>query len=167
MEPGLGAANVTAMYQTELQSCAPRKRQRNSVLGSLELFRATAPEITFTGMLIFLYVCENPGVGVQALADLCMTTAATTSRGTRQLFAPDKDGALAPGLGLILNVDDATDHRARGFYLTAKGRELRDRLNQIIERANSIEARPVGERSRLELIPSSWPGDTPQEGEGR
>ena len=127
----------------------PAARRRNAILHGVELFRATAPATNLTGILIFLYVCENPGVSVQSLADLLGLSAATASRSARALLAHGADGALPPYADLLVLVGDVADRRGREFYLSSRGVQLRGRLNEAIERAVQIDESSQGPIARL------------------
>lgn len=113
-------------------------RHRNAVLESLELFREQSPNIWVSNMLAFLYVCENEGINVKELAQVCRFNEATASRSIRSLAEKDTPGALPPALGLIELVQNPQDGRGRLLRLTEKGRRLRDELDGIIRAGHPI-----------------------------
>ena len=64
-------------------------RHRNSFLDGLEVMRRAYPDLSATGVLVLLYVAENPGINVAALAHLCRASVATSSRAVRALLSTD------------------------------------------------------------------------------
>ena len=116
----------------------PTPRRRNTVLAALELFRELGLELRMSSALGFLYVCENEGLNIQELAYVCRFNKATASRSIRALAPPDSAGALYPALGLVELFPDPADTRGRLVFLTAKGQELRDRLDALIAEAVPI-----------------------------
>lgn len=113
-------------------------RRRDSLLEALLAFKALAPRISVNEIVAFLYVCENEGLSVQELAYLAGLTQSTASRSLRALGQADSGWAQPPALGLVeafLNPDDARSHVV---HLSAKGRELRERLDGVIRRAVTI-----------------------------
>jgi DNA-binding MarR family transcriptional regulator len=112
-------------------------RRRNSLLQSLEQFRAMDPGLVITDLVVFLYVCENEGLNVKELAQVSRLTEATASRRARALGEPDAQGAMAPSIGL-LEAFQGEDGRARLIYLTEKGRRVRDQLQRTIATADPI-----------------------------
>jgi DNA-binding MarR family transcriptional regulator len=109
-----------------------RRRRRNSLLESLEIFRKQYPTFTLGMIVTFLYACENEGASVRDLAGLCGLADGTVSRNVRSLADPDEPGALPPCAGLLTLRDDPYDARLRLVHLTDAGRVLRDRLDEII-----------------------------------
>src|ERR1700761_7005863 len=99
-----------------------RKRRRNSVLESLEILRRNYPEIGLTGILVLLYVAENPGISIAEVAEVSGLTDATASRTVRALVAEDAEGALAPALGLLEAARNPHDARGRALTLSERGR---------------------------------------------
>ena len=113
------------------------RRQRSCILSAVEVFRTVGADLNLSEILCFLYVCENEGIGIKALASLCGLTVATTSRSVRDLC----DGrANRVGAGLMIMEVTAIDLRGRTVYLSPKGLELRDRLNGFIAEARPIES---------------------------
>lgn len=117
-------------------------RRRNTLLAGLVLLRKLAPDITFSEMLAFLYVAENPGVRVKELAALMDTTNATASRASRALLKEGEPGARTPAYGWLLMASNGREAVSRHLYLTEAGVELVQRLDALIE-----SARPIGVRA--------------------
>lgn len=115
-------------------------RRRNSLLQALETFRAMDPGLVITDLVVFLYVCENEGLNVKELAQVSRLTEATASRRARALGEPDAPGAMAPSVGLV-EAFQGDDGRARLIYLTERGRQVRDQLQEVIGAADPIVAR--------------------------
>jgi DNA-binding MarR family transcriptional regulator len=112
-----------------------RRRRRNSLLESLEIFRKQHPSFTLGMIVTFLYACENEGASVRDLAGLCGLADGTVSRNVRSLAPADEPGALPPCAGLLTLRDDPHDARLRLVHLTEAGRSLRARLDDIIRAA--------------------------------
>ena len=113
-------------------------RRRNSCLQALEEVRALSTAATLKDVVAFLYVCENEGINLRELAQVCGFTHSTASRTARSLAPSGSAGALPPALGWIELRTDPRDDRGRTLHLTSDGRRLRDRIDQLI-----AEARPV------------------------
>jgi DNA-binding MarR family transcriptional regulator len=113
-------------------------RTRNGLLQALHLFKAIDPRISVNEVIAFLYAAENEGLTVQEVARLARLTQSTASRSLRALGPKDSPWSQAPALGLLeayLNPDDARSHV---IQLSAKGRELRERLDAIIRQSVTI-----------------------------
>jgi DNA-binding MarR family transcriptional regulator len=123
-------------------SAAPRRR--NSCLQVLEELRGLSPAVTLKDVVAFLYVCENEGINVRELAQVCGFTDSTASRTARSLVPAGAVGALPPALGLIELRVDPRDDRSRTLHLTERGRRMRDLTEQLIAEARPV--RPEAER---------------------
>lgn len=113
-------------------------RSRNSLIEALALFRGLNPTITVNEIVTFLYTCENEGLNVQELAYVAQMTEPTASRSVRSFGPPGSEWARPPGCGLIEAFLNPQDGRSRVLHLTPAGREVRDRLDEIIRRAVAI-----------------------------
>jgi DNA-binding MarR family transcriptional regulator len=113
-------------------------RRRNSCLQALEEIRTLSRAATLKDVVAFLYICENEGMNLRELAQVCGFTDSTASRTARSLTPPGSAGALPPALGLVELRADPRDDRGRTLHLTEPGRRLRDRIDRLI-----AEARPV------------------------
>ena len=113
-------------------------RARNGLLQALHLFKALDPRVSVNEVIAFLYAAENEGLTVQEMATVAKLTQSTASRSLRALGPPDSEWSQQPALGLLeayLNPDDARSHV---IQLSARGRELRDRLDAIIRQSVTI-----------------------------
>lgn len=126
------------MRRPETREPARRLRRRNTITEALETFRSTPAPGTISAFIAFLYVCENEGIGLRALCQLCKVQLATGSRTVRGLAKRDAMGALPPYAGLIEIFQDPDDERARMIFLTEEGGGLRDRLQVVITKATPI-----------------------------
>lgn len=121
---------------------APREsviRRRDTILAGLEAFRGVDPGITVTGIVTFLYVCENEGISMTELASIAGLRTATASRAIRALGVPGVRGSLPPALGLV-DVRNFGPHlNSKTLFLTDAGRGLKDRLNGLIRDAVAID----------------------------
>jgi DNA-binding MarR family transcriptional regulator len=113
-------------------------RARNVLLQALHLFKALDPRVSVNEVIAFLYAAENEGLTVQEMATVAKLTQSTASRSLRALGPPDSEWSQQPALGLLeayLNPDDARSHV---IQLSGRGRELRDRLDDIIRQSVTI-----------------------------
>ena len=113
-------------------------RRRNTVLEAMERFRTDCEAISFTHILAFLYICENEGIMVAELATVLRMTRATASRTARALASRETPDSLPPYLGLIEVSGTRNDQRVRALHVSAKGAELRDRIDGIIREQRQI-----------------------------
>jgi DNA-binding MarR family transcriptional regulator len=113
-------------------------RPRDSLLEAILALKALDPRIGVNEIVAFLYTCENEGLSVQELAYVAKLTQSTASRSLRSLGRPDSPWAQPPALGLVEAFLNPTDGRSHVIHLSAKGREMRDRLDQIIRQAVTI-----------------------------
>jgi DNA-binding MarR family transcriptional regulator len=115
-------------------------RRRDTVLEALEYFRGLNPNFWVSNLIVFLYVCENEGLNVKELAQVCRYNEATASRSLRSLAARGAPGALPPYMGLIDLFQNPADGRGRLIYLTEEGRRVRDEIDRIISERRQIVA---------------------------
>jgi DNA-binding MarR family transcriptional regulator len=122
-------------------------RRRSSVLQAMETLRALHEELTPNAQLALLYICENDGMSVSELADMCGFSITTASRASRSLAEAEAPGSLAPYVGLVELRPDPFDARSRLISLTAAGRRLRAALDGLIAEATLLtpveEAQPA------------------------
>ena len=100
--------------------------------------RALSEAATLKDVVAYLYVCENEGINLRELAQVCRFTDSTASRTAASLAAAGAPGALPPALGLIEVRRDSRDDRSRTLHLTEKGRRLRDRVELLIAEAHPV-----------------------------
>ncbi|WP_309644187.1 MarR family winged helix-turn-helix transcriptional regulator [Phenylobacterium sp.] len=113
-------------------------RPRDSLLEALSLFKTLNPTITVNEIVSFLYTCENEGLSVQELAYVSRMTEPTASRSIRSFGPPDSEWARPPACGLVEAFLNPNDGRGRVLHLTAEGRAMRARLDEIISQAIAI-----------------------------
>jgi DNA-binding MarR family transcriptional regulator len=128
------------------EQAPPARRERNTVLAALELFRATGASRVFYTMLLFLYVCENEGLTVSELAYVARMHVTTTARLVKAMAGEGRaqdadadgggDGFEAPLLEVRASADD---HRLKFIHLSAAGRALRGHVGALIRAAVPIE----------------------------
>lgn len=109
-------------------------RRRDCILEALLVFRALDPRISINEIVAFLYACENEGLSIQELAYVAGMTQSTASRSLRALGPSGSDWSLPPALGVVDAFLKPTDGRSHVVHLTSKGRDLRDRLDELIAR---------------------------------
>src|SRR3569832_223679 len=121
------------------------RRERNTLLAALELFRATGAPRVFHTLLLFLYVCENEGLTVSELAFVAGMHVTTTARlvkalaGEGSAAADSEEGDAGLQAPLFAVRPSPDDHRLRFVQLTPEGRALRDRMSGLIVAARPIE----------------------------
>jgi DNA-binding MarR family transcriptional regulator len=115
-------------------------RRRSSALDALLAFRGLHPRASLSEFVAFLYVCENEGLSVQELAYVSGMSQTTASRNLRALGPPNSAWSVPPALGLVEAFLRPTDGRSHILHLTPSGARLRERLDEIIARAQ-----PIGE----------------------
>ncbi len=113
-------------------------RRRNSVLDAVERVRRAAPQVNLTQVVAFLYVCENEGLNVSELAQVCRTTRATASRTAHALAVKGSAGALAPYAGLLELRPNPTAAHGQMIFLSPAGQKLRVEIDGVIARAQRI-----------------------------
>jgi DNA-binding MarR family transcriptional regulator len=118
-------------------------RRRNAVLQSLEQLRRVQPRLNLMHVITFLYICENEGLNVSELAQICHTTRASASRNARSLADRTSAGALAPYAGWVQTAPNPANPHGRQLYLTRAGRAMRDQLDTVIAEARAIAAGAV------------------------
>lgn len=99
------------------------------MLAAMEAARQADPALSSTGLLVFLYVCENPGLNIRELAQVAGLTEATASRAAL---------ALTVRPALLAGAPNPRDGRGRILFPTDAGVALRDRIEGLI-----AEARPI------------------------
>jgi DNA-binding MarR family transcriptional regulator len=107
-------------------------RRRSSLLEALERLRPLHADLSLTDVLVLLAVAEHPCVGLSDLAFLLDLTTVTASRALRGFAPPDFPEALPPALGLVEIRTSPRDNRSRTAVLTAAGRDLIARLNDVV-----------------------------------
>lgn len=122
-----------------LESVGEVVRRRDTILAGLERFRQIDPNITVTNIVTFLYVCENEGISMTELAMVAQLGTATASRAVRSLGVEGDAGSLPPYLGLVEILAQGPKRNSKTLRLSPAGRELKDRLNQLIAAAVSID----------------------------
>jgi DNA-binding MarR family transcriptional regulator len=121
------------------------RRERNTILAALELFRATGAPRVFHTLLLFLYVCENEGLTVSELAFVASMHVTTTARlvkvlaGEAATVVDSEEGDAGLQAPLFAVRPSPDDHRLRFVQLTPEGRALRDRMSGLIAAARPIE----------------------------
>ncbi|KRB52241.1 MarR family winged helix-turn-helix transcriptional regulator [Phenylobacterium sp. Root700] len=115
-------------------------RPKDTLLEALALFRGLNASITVNEIISFLYTCENEGLSVQELAFVAKMTEPTASRSIRSFGPQGAEWARAPACGLVEAFINPQDGRSRVLHLTAAGREVRQRLDEIIRKGVGVAA---------------------------
>jgi DNA-binding MarR family transcriptional regulator len=114
-------------------------RPRDSLLEAILALKALNPRISVNEIVAFLYTCENEGLSVQELAYVAGLTQSTASRSLRSLGRTGTAWAQEPALGLVDAFLNPSDGRSHVIHLTDQGRAMRDRLDELIRRAVTID----------------------------
>ena len=134
-------------------------RRRNTVLQVLHLLKALEPRISVNEVIAFLYAAENEGLTVQDLACVAGMTQSTASRSLRALGSPGSPWSSAPAVGLLEAYLNPSDGRNHVIYLSARGREMRERIDALLLRGETIardQAAPRG--AGPATAARAWPG---------
>ncbi len=115
-------------------------RRRNTILQALERLRAVDASASMTHLIALLYICENEGLNVSELAQVCRTTRATASRTARALTTKGTPDSLSPHMGLVELRPSPVSVNGRSLYLTERGRALRLAFDEAIRAAHPILA---------------------------
>ena len=97
----------------------------------LETFRALDAEIPPQTIGTFLYVATHDGCLMKDLADSLGVAQSTMSRNVAMLDRINRHHE--PGLDLVRAIEDPVERRRKIVRLTPKGRQLRDRLIDLLE----------------------------------
>ena len=133
----------------------PRKGQRNSVLAALEIARRSAPALSVTELVAFLYVCENEGLNMRELSQLMGLSDRMISRISRRLATAGSAICLPPAFGLLDIRVNPSDRRGRTLHLSSVGEVLMLQFETCISQARPIRA----ELTRELLVGSFIPYD--------
>ncbi|HLZ74086.1 hypothetical protein [Phenylobacterium sp.] len=90
-------------------------------------------------IMAFLYVCENEGLNVQELTDISGMSQSSASRCLRELGMLETDSPRS----LLRAHANPRDGRSYVIRLTPCGRQLRDRLDAVIRKAEPIVPDPA------------------------
>jgi len=115
-------------------------RARNALLQAMHLLKGLDARISVNEVIAFLYAAENEGLTVQDMAYVAGLTQSTASRSLRALGPPDSPWSQAPALGLVDAYLNPADGRSHIIRLSARGREVRERLDAIIRQSVTITA---------------------------
>src|SRR3569623_1363790 len=123
---------------------AGRRRRRNTVLEAMERFRRRNEDLNISAVLAFLYICENEGLNMCELAQVCRIAEATAARVARRLASPTTPGVLPPGAGLVELRANPFAQRGKLMFLTPAGIALRDSHDDLTQEAAPIASGPDG-----------------------
>src|SRR5262249_18572735 len=114
--------------------CRPRPamRTRSALLQAMHAFKALDIRLSLNEAIAFLYVAENEGLSAQEVADLAGMTQSTASRSLRALGPAGSPWSQPPAVGLVEAFLNPNDGRSHVVHLTARGREVRERLDEIV-----------------------------------
>jgi len=114
------------------------RRERNSLLQALEVFRRLEIPRSFHALILYLYVCENEGLNVSELAYVAGLQVATTARLVKVLAGDLPEEPLKDGHALFEFQTSPEDRRLKFVHLTERGRALREELEGIITACHPI-----------------------------
>ncbi|HWE44792.1 MAG TPA: hypothetical protein VG407_02100 [Caulobacteraceae bacterium] len=116
------------------------RRERDSLLAALELFRGVEVPRSLTTLILFLYVCENEGLNVSELALAGGVQVAGAARLVKTLAGLVPEEPVPPAAVLFELKSTSADKRLRFVHLSPRGRALRDELDGMIARAIPIRS---------------------------
>ena len=114
------------------------RRERDTLLAALELFRGVEVPRSLTTLILFLYVCENEGLNVSELALAGGIQVAGAARLVKTLAGLVPEEPMPADAVLFELKSTPADKRLRFVHLSPRGRALRDQLDGLIARAVPI-----------------------------
>ena len=118
---------------------APPARRRDTILAALEAFREENLPRSLTGLLLFLYICENEGLTVSELAHVARVHVAMAARIVKTMAGEAHETPLQPDRVIFELRNSPEDKRLKLIYLTERGLMIRARLEQLIADAAPID----------------------------
>ena len=113
-------------------------RKRNAVLAALETFRDQGCPRGLLALVLFLYVCENEGLTISELALVGRIDVSSAARLVKRLSSAADDAPAEDGVVLFELSTESDDKRLKFVHLSADGRKLRDRIEDLIAGAAPI-----------------------------
>jgi DNA-binding MarR family transcriptional regulator len=117
---------------------APPVRRRDTILAAIEAFREESLPRSLTGLMLFLYICENEGLTVSELAHVARVHVAMAARIVKTMAGEAHETPLAPERVVFELRSSPEDKRLKLIYLAERGRLIRARLEQLIADAVPI-----------------------------
>lgn len=116
-------------------------RKRDTLLASLEYFRADGHHLVLNNLITFLYVAENSGITIKDMARLAQLSLPTASRAVRPFIDTGRPDPWRMS-GLVGLAESPDDGRSRLLFLTDKGRAVVAKLDSFIREARPINPPP-------------------------
>src|SRR5215469_1226059 len=135
---------------TETPAVPPRRR-RDSILAAIEAFREESLPRSLTGLMLFLYICENEGLTVSELAHIARVHVAMAARIVKTMAGEAHETPLSPERVIFELRSAPDDRRLKLIHLTERGRAIRARLERLIADAVPIDPESARQARTLEF----------------
>ena len=124
-------------------------RRRDTILSAIEAFREESLPRSLTGLMLFLYICENEGVTVSELAHVARVHVAMAARIVKTMAGEAHETPLAPERVIFELRSSPQDTRLKLIHLSERGRQIRARLEDLIKDAVPINPESAGASSDM------------------
>ena len=111
----------------------------DALIALLTVFKTISPSKTnqerseINAIIIFLYICkDDKGVLSKDLEKCLSSPQSTISRNLTKLSNPN-DIYNKNGRGLLKSIDDPYERRRKKWFLTDKGKALKDKINEVFK----------------------------------
>jgi DNA-binding MarR family transcriptional regulator len=121
-----------------MSDAASGRRRRDTILAAIEAFREENLPRSLTGLMLFLYICENEGLTVSELAHVAHVHVAMAARIVKTMAGQTHETPLSPERVIFELRGSPEDKRLKLIHLTPRGRAIRDRLDRLIAEAAPI-----------------------------
>ncbi|HWE46541.1 MAG TPA: hypothetical protein VG407_10980 [Caulobacteraceae bacterium] len=122
-----------------MNKAAPPARRRDTILAALEAFREENLPRSLTGLMLFLYICENEGLTVSELAHIARVHVAMAARIVKTMAGEAHETPLSPERVIFELRTSKDDKRLKLIHLSDRGRQIRARLEALIADAVPID----------------------------
>ena len=124
-------------------------RRRDTILSAIEAFREESLPRSLTGLMLFLYICENEGLTVSELAHVARVHVAMAARIVKTMAGEAHETPLAPERVIFELRSSPQDKRLKLIHLSERGRQIRARLEDLIKDAVPINPESASASSDL------------------
>ncbi len=118
-------------------SAVTHPRRRDTILAAIEAFREESLPRSLTGLMLFLYICENEGLTVSELAHVARVHVAMSARIVKTMAGEAHETPLAPERVIFELRSSPEDKRLKLIYLTERGRQIRARTRSADQERRS------------------------------
>ena len=113
------------------------KKQLHTFIKLMKVFKLTDPNASLALLEAFIRIAEKGDNGI-SVSELIRITGASSGNLARLIAVLSEFGrGTKKGLCLIKIVEDPADRRYKNVFLTRKGKELSEALNDVLESNNN------------------------------